>query len=216
MLDNLLKRFSEVAFEPIELTKQEELAILNYLHENFDKTYIDSGSSRAAFEFGNYVVKVAAAQGGANQNMIERNFWAEHGETGFFAPLVACGQMINIMEFLNQTECYDLYGRECYDNADDDEFWDNISFVVGNVNNLTEYDGGDNCQVGFNERLGRWQVYDYGYSNDYERDDIVDSMGDWIERGDIFPIVINSVDTGEILSWEECHATMKGENDIWA
>ena len=57
--------------------------------------------------------------------------------------------------------------------------------LVEDLNYATDYDGGDNEQVGWSSIFGRWVAYDYGYSNEYSHWDLVGNMDSWAYRLDI-------------------------------
>lgn len=200
LIDRLIKRFR--TGETIQLTKEEELAILNELTED-DK--IDNGTSRNVYEFrSNYVVKVAMSTGGLNQNKIERDFYNEHGDTGYFADLYAYGVMINIMEKLDDCCYYESDELHYYDKEDDGyERAQVILSVINVVDELTDYYGGDNGQVGYSLKDDCYKVYDYGYSMDYDRDEIVDDVDSWLCVVDPLQNAINVLHGADIITQKE-------------
>ena len=172
MLDKLISRFGGA--EPIELTIEEELAILSEIDREED--LIECGSSRVVYAWRNdFVVKVAMAEGGRNQNLTERQFYRSFYYYGIFAPIHAYGRMINIMTRLDECGYYEEYDLE-----EGDEIYEALIMA----NELTEYDGGDNGQIGYNQDAGCWQLYDYVYSNNFDREVIVDDVSYWLKYKD--------------------------------
>lgn len=187
----------------VELTQEEELAVLNYLSSG---DMIDNGSSRIAYEFfDKYVVKVGMSECGFNQNKIERDFYAEHGDSGYFAHLFAYGRTLNIMECLDDCSFYDpddYYFDEDEDEGQDD-FYRMIFDMIDQVNVLTNYYGADNGQIGYSSIDDCYKLYDYGYSMDYNRDEIVDSVGSWMNFLDPLQNAIEIVEGREPYTQEE-------------
>lgn len=148
------------AYNTIVLTKDEELTILSTLDE-----YQGCGTSRAVWTWEDkYVVKVGLGEAGRVQNEVEHCFYEEHCETDLFAHLYATGTYINVMEALVDLE-------------DCDE--DTMIEVVEDLNWVTEYDGGDNEQIGFSEKRNRWVAYDYGYDSEHDHCELVGRMDEW-------------------------------------
>lgn len=181
VLDKVIERFYQD--DTIELTLEEELIIVDSLIPEND--YIACGSSRAVYQLGDkYVVKIAMSTGGINQNKVERDFYAEHKESGCFAHLYAYGKMINVMELLEDCEYHDADDVEYYAQEEaergDCDFYCILADLIGSANYLTNYYGGDNGQIGYSPMSKSWVLYDYGYSMDYDRDDIVDNVDYWI------------------------------------
>ena len=213
-LEKILERFE--LGKTIELTPEEEFVIVDSLVE---ADYIDNGSSRVVYALGKeYVVKIAMSTGGVNQNTVERNFYACHGDKGYFAHLYAYGKMINIMEYLEDCSYYDpddFY----YDENDeaDTEFYRNICDIIDVVSDITDYYGGDNGQIGYSQKQGLHVLYDYGYSMDYERKDIVDDVGYWMES--ICPIqnALNVIKGNPMLTqdeiWDVCRNARVAEGE---
>ena len=220
LVDRLIERFA--AFETIELTPEEELAVLNEITKD---DFIDNGSSRAVYYLRDeFVVKIAMSIGGMNQNKIEKNFYAQHGHTRCFAHLYATGVMINIMEMLSDCQYYDpdAYCSPYFGDEEDEDLTaeaEMISNLIEMANDYTGYYGGDNGQIGFSQIDGVFKLYDYGYSTDYERKTIVDSVEDWMCYIDPIENAIRTIETGEVLTpdmlWEiydkRQHQKMRGE-----
>jgi hypothetical protein len=200
LIDALIERFKKD--NVIDLTQEEELAILNSLTED---DMINNGTSRNVYRFRkDFVVKVAMSTGGTNQNKIERGYYEEHGDSGYFAELYACGKMINIMERLSECCYFEEDELGCYDEEDECySRYQEILNVIENVNELTDYYGGDNGQVGFSRNDDCYKVYDYGYSMDYDRGEIVDDVECWWCV--VLPLqnAINIVSGGELITPEE-------------
>ena len=150
LVDRLIERFA--AFETIELTPEEELAVLNEITKD---DFIDNGSSRAVYYLRDeFVVKIAMSIGGMNQNKIEKNFYAQHGHTRCFAHLYASGTLINIMEMLSDCQYYDpdAYCSPYFGDEEDEDLTaeaEMISNLIEMANDYTGYYGGDNGQIGF-------------------------------------------------------------------
>ena len=210
VLEQLLARLS--FSETIELTEEEELSVLKYLHKD---DFMDNGSSRVTYDFcGDYVVKVGMSTGGFTQNKIERNFYKEIGNTGYFAHLFAYGRTINIMEKLYDCQYYDEDDLYYYDEDEECEMeseYEEIANVIENANELTNYYGGDNGQIGYSRKHGCYKLYDYGYSMDYERDDIVDSVGSWMEIVDPLQNAIEILEGREPYSQGELYDMWRAE-----
>lgn len=193
--DEVISRFQYG--QPVFLTIDEELMILSEI--DHDRDYINNGSSRVVYGWRDkFVVKVAMAVGGQNQNQTEKDFYFDFHHHGIFAPLYAYGRMINIMLRLQDCTYYDLYDVE-----EEDPIWQTIELA----DELTEYDGGDNGQIGYNEEDSCWQLYDYGYSNNFEREEIVDDVQYWMDY-------INPIDHAkECISWAQYY-TKEEMNDL--
>ena len=213
VLEQLLTRLS--FSETIELTAEEELSVLKYLHKD---DFMDNGSSRVTYDFcGDYVVKVAMSKGGFNQNKIERDFYKEIGDTDYFAHLFAYGRTINIMEKLYDCQCYDeddLYYYSEDEECEVESEYEEIASVIENANELTNYYGGDNGQIGYSKNDGVYKLYDYGYSMDYERDDIVDSVGSWMEIVDPLQNAIEILEGREPYSQGELYDMWRAEREF--
>lgn len=209
VLESLLARFS--TDQTIELTKEEELAVLDAISGD---DFIDHGSSRAAYMFADkYVVKIGMSTGGFNQNAVEQDFYHRHGNSGCFAHLFAYGRTLNIMEYLE--DC-------CYYDEDDlwidpdsewteDDYNAEIRELIEMANDLTDYYGGDNGQVGYSRTDDRYKLYDYGYSMDYNRDDIVDDIGYWMCAIDPITNAIEIVCGREMYTKSELYEMARGE-----
>lgn len=198
-IESILERFS---FDyTIELTQEEELAIIKSLTED---DFIDSGSSRIVYSLGSkYVVKIALSTGGVNQNNIERNFYACHGHSNCFAHLFAYGKMINIMEYLCECSYYDpddFY----YDEDDEDAaHYHMIEELIDTANDITGYYGGDNGQIGYSEARDIWVLYDYGYSMDFDRGEIVDEADYWMGFIEVLHYAAEVVGGSHMLTQDE-------------
>lgn len=150
IVNKLLARFEEG--NTIILTKEEELAILHQLEE---ADYLGCGTTRATYMWQDkYVVKIGVAEQGATQNEVEFGFYQDHWTSGRFATLYAHGQFINVMERLVNL-----------DDAEEEEFVE----CVDELNWMTDYDGGDNEQVGWSKEREMWCAYDYGYDSEHDR-----------------------------------------------
>ena len=205
LVEQLVGRFKN--FEPIELTQEEEMAVLQVISE---KNMIDHGSSRIVYGFGDWVVKVALSTGGMNQNAIEIAVYNNYGQSGRFAHIYAYGTMITIMERLEDCEYYDPFDFY-YDEEDDEDkaFYETISLLIADVNDFTCYEGGDNGQIGFSEKDNCYKVYDYGYSLDYDRKEIVDELECWIH-------VINPLDyVRDVVSGNSVVISQEDFKEMW-
>ena len=214
LVEQLIGRFKN--FEPIKLTKEEEIAILESITE---KDMIDHGSSRIVYDFRDWVVKVALSTGGMNQNAIEVDVYETHGQSGCFAHIYAYGKMITIMERLTDCEYYDPFDFY-YDEEDEDDkaFYETISLLIADVNDFTGYEGGDNGQIGFSDKDNCYKVYDYGYSLDYNREEIVDDLDRWIHVVDPLDYIKGVVRNDDIIISQEDFKEMwrnyrEGEED---
>lgn len=177
VLNRLLAKLD--SHQTIQLTEEEERAVIASLGS---ADLIDYGSSRVTYEFkGKYVVKIPMARGGVNQCKVERNFYLNYGHCGAFAHIYAYGQLITIMELLTDTAYFELDELYWQKDNDSDFVSDDIIEVIELANELTDYDGGDNGQVGYSTLQDKWVLYDYGYTHDYDRDQIVDDVFSWID-----------------------------------
>jgi hypothetical protein len=213
IINDLLSRLSFDA--TIELIAEEELAVLECLGKG---DLIDNGSSRIAYSLGDkFVVKVGMSTGGFNQNQIERDFYAAHGDTGYFAHLFAYGRTLNIMEYLYDCQYYDE--DDLYYYSEDEEYetepeYEEIANVIENANELTNYYGGDNGQIGYSKNDGVYKLYDYGYSMDYNRDDIVDCVGCWMDIVDPLENAIEILKGREPYSQKELYDMWRAERGM--
>ena len=202
MLDKILEKLD--CQKTIQLTEEEEKIILNSITK---EDFIACGSSRAVYRLNdNYVVKVAMAQGGVNQNKIEVDFYDRFGDYGYFAHLYAYGTMINVMEALDDCAFYDeddwgFYESDDADASESDSYFSMLD-IASAVASLTGYDGADNGQIGYSNIRDAHVLYDYGYSDDYDRDEIVDSVGDWMPYVDPIQNALEVLETGELLDYE--------------
>lgn len=182
-IQHILERFESGS--TLYLTKEEERAILEYslLHGDF----LGAGSSRAVYSLGkDYVVKVAISDEGLLQHSIEREFYAELAVYGLFADLYASGHTINICERLTQLD-------ELED-VNESLFID----IVSELNDITNYDGGDNEQIGFSPKRKKWVAYDYGYNSDYCRENLVGCMYDWVNCCNVLEIALEALESGQV------------------
>ena len=178
VLNRLLAKLD--SHQTIQLTEEEERVVIASLSSS---DLIDYGSSRATYKFkGKYVVKIPMAEGGVNQCKVERNFYLNYGHSGAFAHIYAYGKLITIMELLTDTAYFELDELYCQKDNDSDFVSDDIIEVIELANELTDYDGGDNGQVGYSPLQNKWVLYDYGYTHDYDRDKIVDDVFSWIDE----------------------------------
>lgn len=166
ILKDIIDKF-EVG-KPYHLTQEEELLILDYLD---DSDFIDNGSSRAVYDLmGEYVVKIGLSVEGQNQAAYEVECYEEWHDHEVFATLYAYGKFINVMERVGwDHDCEDEY-----------EYYDAVEDLCYHVSSLTGYDGSDNEQIGFSGVYGCLVLYDYGYTNDLDRDDLVGNMSEWV------------------------------------
>lgn len=177
MLEQIIARFKEGT--PVVLTPEEEMAVLEWVINN--RTFLGAGTTRATYEFmDKYVVKVAISIEGKHQHSVERNFYLEHWDKGLFATLFAYGKTVHIAEKLSDLDCVD----------DEDTFME----LVEDLNYATDYDGGDNEQVGWSNLFNRWVAYDYGYSNEYSHWDLVGNMDSWSYRLDVLEMAYGIVE----------------------
>lgn len=189
----------------IKLTQEEELLILEFL-ENPD--YLGCGSSRAAYGFmDKYVVKVALSHEGQLQNRVEQEYYAEFGNRGYFAHLYAYGKLINVVELV------DIY------RADDEFNYEDVEELSRCVEELTGYGGPDNDQVGYSSIQEGLVLYDYGYSIDYDRDDLVGDMCEWTEHLNILELAIDAVEQDFVYFYDDlddmCDCCYREENDCY-
>ena len=206
-MEKVLELFEQFEkYHTIRLTTEQELEILKNLTPD---DFIGNGSSRAVYSFCGYVVKVAMSTGGMNQNEVEASFYGNHGYSDCFAHLYAHGEMINIMEELDDCGFYE-YG-DYYDEEDeeDTERHFTIECLMDEASYLTDYDGADNGQIGWSAIDNCYKLYDYGYSMDYDRDEIVDDVEDWMQIADPIANAIRTLETGEIITQEEFYAMWK-------
>lgn len=177
----------------VELTKEQELAILRHVVEN--EEYLGCGTSRAVYSFmDKYVVKIGLSEEGRLQNDVERDFYHRHWLTDLFATLYATGTLINVAERLVDLE-------QC----DEETFIE----VVEELNDVTDYDGGDNEQIGYSQERGLWVAYDYGYSSDYSNCDLVGNMDEWTYDLEIAELVIESLETDHLFTYTELNKMAK-------
>lgn len=198
-LKEILSRFD--LGKTIKLTEEEELVILKYLMYH-DEYPVGNGSSRVVYALDDYVVKVAMSTGGLNQHAVERDFYERYSKAGCFAHLFAYGKTINVMEFLAECDFYDYLDEGWYDDEDKEKY-EAISAAIATADEVTDYDGGDNCQVGYSIMQNAWVLYDYGYSLDYERNDLVDDVGSWMDVVDPIENAIRMMETGEVFDYGE-------------
>lgn len=178
MLEKIIARFKEGT--PVVLTRDEELEVLEWVKEHGQR--LGAGSSRATYTFmDKYVVKIALSDEGALQHKIEREFYADFWYKGILATLFAYGKTINIAERLTKIDCL----------ADENE--ELFIELVEELNYATEYDGGDNEQIGYSTLYNRWVAYDYGYNDNYWPADLVGNMNYWVFVLDIVGLAIKSV-----------------------
>lgn len=183
---NIIAQFKEG--QVLELTPEMELQILRYIKDNGE--YLGAGTSRAVYEFMNsYVVKVGLSVEGQLQNKVERDFYHDHWETNLFATLYATGKFINIAEKLTRVEQCD----------DEDVFCDTVS----ELNYVTDYDGGDNEQIGYSAARGVWVAYDYGYSTEYSHCDLVGCMDEWVYELDVIDLAIQGIEEDRTYTSEQ-------------
>lgn len=201
LVTNLLNRFMQ--FETIELTQEEELAVLAAINPDDE---LDHGTSRVVYALGDYVVKIAMSVGGVTQNKTEYKFYKDYCRHGVFANLYAHGKMINIMERLDDCDYYEL--ERWWDEEDEDEWEFNtrIDEVINTANDLTDYSGGDNGQIGYSQLDDCYKLYDYGYSNGFSRSEMVDNVGAYKEATDPIENAIDVVNGMELPSQEELYA----------
>ena len=199
-LKEILNRFD--LSKTVKLTEEEELVILKYLMHR-DELPISNGSSRVVYALDEYVVKVAMSTGGLNQHAVERDFQERYSSAGCFAHLFAYGESINIMEFLDECDFYDYLDEGWCDNERDREKCRAIGEAILTADEVTGYYGGDNCQVGYSTMQNAWVLYDYGYSFDYERNDLVDDVESWMDVVDPIENAIRIVETGEVYDYGE-------------
>lgn len=197
----------------ILLTPEDERLIIEHLTPN---DYIANGSSRVVYELNvgehNYVAKVAMSHGGVNQNQVEYDFYRYN--RGPFAILFAHGKVVNIMEvvencqFVDQDDFYwdDEYEEECGDMGPWLE-------VIEILNEITGYDGGDNGQLGISSITGEIVAYDYGYCYDFPRDELVDSVGWWMDGRCPLANALDIIDTGVITDAELLNELANEEHD---
>lgn len=186
-IQHILERFKSGLV--LSLTKEEERAILEYtLHHG---TFLGAGSSRAVYSLGkDYVVKVAISDEGLLQHSVEREFYAELAKYDLFADLYATGCTVNICERLTRLD-------ELED-ANESLFID----IVSELNDITDYDGGDNEQIGFSPKRGKWVAYDYGYNNSYCHEELVGCMYEWVDCCDVVEIALEVLESGQAFDSE--------------
>lgn len=195
----LMARFEK--YNTITLTSEEEMAVLKFLDES---DFLGNGSSRAVYQLFNCVVKVAMSVGGMTQNKVEADFYYDHCYSNCFAHLYAHGRVINIMERLDDCGFYDYEGFY-YDEEDEEdcERYTTINDLIDEANERTDYYGSDNGQIGWSTLDNCYKLYDYGYSMDYERHEIVDDVETWMEVVDPIANAIRTLETGEVISQDE-------------
>lgn len=186
-IQHILERFKSGLV--LSLTEEEERAILEYA--NHHGKFLGAGSSRAVFSLGeDYVVKVAISDEGLLQHSVEREFYVELAEYDLFADLYATGRTVNICERLTRLD-------ELED-VNESLFIDTVS----ELNDITDYDGGDNEQIGFSPKRGKWVAYDYGYNNDYCHEELVGCMDEWVYCCNVLEIALKVLESGQVLDSE--------------
>ena len=196
IVDAVIARFRDG--ETVQLTKEEEEAFIYCIN---DDDFLGCGTSRAvyALEGTNLVVKVAMSHGGIVQNHIEKTFFDRIGGN-LLAHLYAHGRLINVMERVDDCQYFCEWE---YD--DDSEVKAEIMDLIDLVDELTEYDGGDNKQVGYSSRINGWVVYDYGYGNydEYTHSEMVDNVGWWMDFINPLDNAKEIIETGIIPTYRE-------------
>ena len=184
--------------DTIILSPEDERVLLEAIG---DCDFINAGTSRAVYALGDkYVLKLAMSHGGINQNYIEYRYFQEVGNN-LLASLYAHGTIINIMERVHKCNYFCEWDWE----EDEQDIVDEINTLIEDVNDLTEYYGGDNKQVGYSDRVGGWVVYDYGYGleDEYSHNEIVDNVSYWMDATNPIENGLNIIDTGIIPSYQE-------------
>ena len=190
-MENITALFKEGTI--LQLTKEQELAILRHVQDN--EEYLGCGTSRAVYTFmGKYVVKIGLSDEGRLQNDVERDFYERHWMSDLFATLYAAGTLINIAEQLVDLE-----------NCDEDTFIETVEAL----NDVTDYDGGDNEQIGYSEYRETWVAYDYGYSNDHSHRDLVGNMDEWTYDLDVVDLAIRSLEEDHFYDYHELDEMMR-------
>lgn len=190
-MERLIEMFKEG--NPIKLTKEQEIEILRYVWEH--EQFIGSGTTRAVFTFKDkYVVKIGISEEGVLQNEVERSFYKAHWGTGLFATLYATGMFVNIAERLVSND-------EC---EDEDTFCE----VVEALNDVTDYDGGDNEQIGWSKERECWVAYDYGYDSEHDHSALVGNMDEWSYVLEIPPLAVQGIKDDHIFTRDELREMM--------
>lgn len=140
---------------------------------------IGAGSSRAVYEYPadewgiKRVIKVAVSQHGILQNEQEVNTYTEYNEMGYFAHIYAYGELVLIMEYVEEFNQDDSTDKEREDWAD---FINEVEAFLDD-----SIDGGQ----GGRTQVGNLVLYDYGYSMHSSRDRQVGNMCDWCDEYNI-------------------------------
>ena len=128
--------------------------------------------------------------------------------------------MINVMEALDDCAFYDEDDWGYYEDEDSSEgdLFFSMLDIASAVASLTGYDGADNGQIGYSNIREAHVLYDYGYSDDYDRDEIVDSVGDWMPYVDPIKNALEVLETGELLDCESfdqrIRQTLKAKTEL--
>lgn len=194
-----------------KLTKSEEQEIIDKYIKN--ENYIDAGSSRAVFhgEEGQ-VIKVALDEGGRTQNKHELEFYAEHGDNGYFGKIYAYGEFVIVMEYVDVTEdqCLIDYFWRYFEDSDqsselEDWFYDEytsldwysnedqkererIQYLYDEIYQIFYFLGVElGNWTSDNAQIGLtgdgWKLYDYGYNVSSPRRTQIGSIHDAIDYG---------------------------------
>jgi len=153
------------------LSIKQELDILAQLKAD---DFLDNGSSRSVYSFGDNVVKIALDRKGQYQNHVEIKTFREEGDE-YLAKIQSYGKYIVVME---KVLAYDRDFAEIMCNAPDEweyqserheyEMTKELAYQFEDVKDHLDYVLGgsaDNYQLGLTKD-GRIVAYDYGYESE--------------------------------------------------